>query len=76
MEGRQGRSRPKLTWNQEIQADLRISGIDGTTAQERRTWRAVIRQPGTGRIRTTVDLYTDPRDFFQLFVSRHTMSMA
>lgn len=45
VEGRRGRVRPKLAWEQMIQADLRACVVDGSLSQNRRAWKAEIRQP-------------------------------
>lgn len=45
IEGRRGRSRLKMTSDQEVQRDLAACRINGTLAEVRRTWKTVIRWP-------------------------------
>lgn len=41
--GRWGRDGPKLTWEQEIPADISVCSIDETFVQYRRAWKTAIR---------------------------------
>ena len=40
--GRRPRGRPKKTWKQRVEEDLRLFGLSGETATDRDQWRAII----------------------------------
>ena len=40
--GRRPRGRPKKTWKQRVEEDLRIFGLSGEIATDRDQWRAII----------------------------------